>query len=716
MKKILLAVLVLVLFYSTAVAIEIVRQKNAATYIFVPLIDADGDIVTSATGLDSEIDTWNDGAAPDGFTDCTPGEASEIGVSGWYYLSLSQSEMNADYIAIRIQTTSAGAKTQHILIRTIVGDPLNLATTTSGTELTVAAADGRAAVNVEEWDGTDVPSPNVGGYPEVDLVYYEGATDVDGEIQSEAADALTAYDPPTRTEATTDKSAIITEVDANETKIDAVDNFVDTEIAAIKGKTDSLNFQGVAAGVALAVDATRISGDATAANNAELFFDGTGYAGTNNVIPTVTTVSNEVTADAVKISGDATAANNAELFFDGTGYAGTNNVIPTVTTVTNEVSADAVKISGDATAANNAELFFDGTGYAGTNNVIPSVTTTTNLTTNNDKTGYALTAAERKAIADSVHFADTTQYSETDTTMGQMIITSATAAAGGDYSDELDSLLAAAYDRTNDSNFVRIISQYVLAIIDSIQAHAPHGDNWATAGAGDTSEIKKLIQNNWDSDTDAFLSAELSAGGARTMTITVKDTIDSLAIAGFEVDVYDSSSGQYMGGGETNTNGVYTQSLDDETYTIHLKKVPYNLATPRYFIVAADIGSTFYASEFDAGDPASASMCRIYINDIRDLGAIELEDYELKAYIPEKYHPVTVGDAIRVPRITLATSDASGYVYLDVYRSTGLTAGDGTSTVLYDLELLDDDAEQVVRRRNVEIPDQANWEIDWTAD
>jgi hypothetical protein len=37
-----------------------------------------------------------------------------------------------------------------------------------------------------------------------------------------------------------------------------------------------------------------------------------------------------IEADAVQISGDATAANNAEAFFDGTGYAGTNNVIPTV--------------------------------------------------------------------------------------------------------------------------------------------------------------------------------------------------------------------------------------------------------------------------------------------------------------------------------------------------------------------------------------------------
>jgi hypothetical protein len=38
--------------------------------------------------------------------------------------------------------------------------------------------------------------------------------------------------------------------------------------------------------------------------------------------------------DAVEISGDPTAADNAEAFFDGTGYAGTGNVIPTVTTLT----------------------------------------------------------------------------------------------------------------------------------------------------------------------------------------------------------------------------------------------------------------------------------------------------------------------------------------------------------------------------------------------
>jgi len=49
-------------------------------------------------------------------------------------------------------------------------------------------------------------------------------TQAKADVEAECGDALTAYDPPTRTEATSDKDAIITEVDANETKIDALDD------------------------------------------------------------------------------------------------------------------------------------------------------------------------------------------------------------------------------------------------------------------------------------------------------------------------------------------------------------------------------------------------------------------------------------------------------------------------------------------------------------
>jgi len=96
---------------------EINRQKNVATRVTFPIVDADGDTVTAATALDSESTTWADGSNPGAFADLT-NEATEIGTSGVYYLILTAAEVNFDYVYIRIQTSTAGAKTQHLLINT----------------------------------------------------------------------------------------------------------------------------------------------------------------------------------------------------------------------------------------------------------------------------------------------------------------------------------------------------------------------------------------------------------------------------------------------------------------------------------------------------------------------------------------------------------------------------------------------------------------------
>lgn len=74
-------------------------------------------------------------------------------------------------------------------------------------------------------------------------------------------------------------------------------------------------------------------------------------------------------------------------------------------------NVNVTQISGDTTAADNAESFFDGTGYAGTNNVIPTTTTVTNgvtVSTNNDKTGYRLSATGIQDVWDALTSALTT--------------------------------------------------------------------------------------------------------------------------------------------------------------------------------------------------------------------------------------------------------------------------------------------------------------------
>lgn len=88
-----------------------IPQKNVAYRITFPLLDADGDLVSGATGLDSEVS--KDGGT---FADAT-NEATEIATaSGVYFLDLTSTEMNADTVAVIVKTTTAGAKTTTLVM------------------------------------------------------------------------------------------------------------------------------------------------------------------------------------------------------------------------------------------------------------------------------------------------------------------------------------------------------------------------------------------------------------------------------------------------------------------------------------------------------------------------------------------------------------------------------------------------------------------------
>jgi hypothetical protein len=110
--------------------------KNQAYRVTFPILDADGDLVTGATGLDSEIS--KDGGT---FVDCT-NEATEIATaSGMYSLDITATEMNADTVAIIVKTTSSGAKTTPMIL--------------------YPNKSGGLAVNVTAWAGTATATTNV---------------------------------------------------------------------------------------------------------------------------------------------------------------------------------------------------------------------------------------------------------------------------------------------------------------------------------------------------------------------------------------------------------------------------------------------------------------------------------------------------------------------------------------------------------------------------
>lgn len=88
-------------------------KKNTSARIIFPIFDSDGDLVSAATGLDSNYSL--DGGI---FADCT-NEAIEIGSSGFYYLDLVAAETNGDVVAILVTTTTTDAKSVPLVYYTV---------------------------------------------------------------------------------------------------------------------------------------------------------------------------------------------------------------------------------------------------------------------------------------------------------------------------------------------------------------------------------------------------------------------------------------------------------------------------------------------------------------------------------------------------------------------------------------------------------------------
>ncbi len=127
--------------------------KNIAYRVTFPILDADGDLVTGAAGLDSEVS--KDAGT---FTDCT-NEATEIATSsGMYYLDLTSTEMNADTVAVIVKTSTVGAKTTPLVLVTSNRGINDLAfPTTTGRSLDVTAT-GAAGI---DWANVENPTTSL---------------------------------------------------------------------------------------------------------------------------------------------------------------------------------------------------------------------------------------------------------------------------------------------------------------------------------------------------------------------------------------------------------------------------------------------------------------------------------------------------------------------------------------------------------------------------
>lgn len=113
---------------------------NARFRLVLPILDADGDLVTGATAPDSEV-SQNQGT----FADAT-NEIVEIATSsGMYYLDLIATEMDTQCSAVIVKTTSAGAKTTPIVLYPKRLPVLRTGTAQAGAATTITLDSGASA-------------------------------------------------------------------------------------------------------------------------------------------------------------------------------------------------------------------------------------------------------------------------------------------------------------------------------------------------------------------------------------------------------------------------------------------------------------------------------------------------------------------------------------------------------------------------------------------
>lgn len=193
-----------------------VPRKNVAFRATFPIIDSDGDLVTGAASLDSEVSL--DGAA---FADCT-NEATEIGSSGIYTLDLVQAEMNADTVAVIVKTGTAGAKTTVLIFYPEEAGDMRASVTSGGIAATAFAA---GAI-----DASAIAANAIGASE----LAADAAAEVAAAVRTELATELGRIDA-----AITSRSTL-TAGQANAEVVDALATDTYAELAAVPAANASL--------------------------------------------------------------------------------------------------------------------------------------------------------------------------------------------------------------------------------------------------------------------------------------------------------------------------------------------------------------------------------------------------------------------------------------------------------------------------------------------
>lgn len=108
-----------------------------------------------------------------------------------------------------------------------------------------------------------------------------------------------------------------------------------------------------------------------------------------------------------------------------------------------------------------------------------------------------------------------------------------------------------------------------------------------------------------------FFTIRTTGCGTNIVTVAVQDSLLA-PIPGADIYVYDATDTVYLTSGTTNTSGHAVFTLDDGTYSLHIRKIGSSFTTPETLVVAGTTEETYYGSTVSVGIPEDSEACRVY--------------------------------------------------------------------------------------------------------
>jgi hypothetical protein len=245
----------------------------------------------------------------------------------------------------------------------------------------------------------------------------------------------------------------------------------------------------------------------------------------------------------------------------------------------------------------------------------------------------------------------------------------------------------------------------VLSAIDDKTAFKANFDSQSVAGwVWNAPQNSYTTSGTFGDYLDADISGLGAGSGAYSYKIITYDSSSNQTINQISIAIRNLNQTSLIATGVSDLNGELTFNLDADSFLVVTTSSGYIFDSFDTIVVTSGSIDTVFGYPFDAGQPVSPELCRVY-GFLYDINGIPESGATVTAGLPGGV--VSYNDIIVSPFQISTLTDSLGYFYLDLIPSDSLTPIDQ----LYEFTISRSDG--TILRQRMEVPDSVSWQLNW---